>query len=179
VPHLTRQRICSNVLPATGPVAAGGDQGRDFETFRSYLTAELGTSGAFLGHASDKTIVFTCTLQEANLHGKILEDVEKVCTQGEPVDEVYAFCVAELPVGRRHRLQETVRERFGVRLEVLDGRAIAEHLADHDLFWVAERYLSLPAELRPARPGEPELPDWYLPRRSQVATAHDPAADHR
>ncbi len=166
--HLTRQRICTNVLPATGPVAAGGDQGRDFETFRTHLAAELGTTGAFLGRASDKTIVFTCTLQEANLHSKIVEDAEKVCTQGEPVDEVYAFCVAELPIGRRHRLQETVRERFGVRLEVLDGRAIAEHLADYDLFWVAERYLSLPAELRPARlPGEPELPDWYLQDRAK------------
>jgi hypothetical protein len=28
--HLTRERICSNILPATGPVQAGGDQGRDF-----------------------------------------------------------------------------------------------------------------------------------------------------
>ena len=33
--HLTQQFICSNVLPATGPVSAGGDQGRDFETFRT------------------------------------------------------------------------------------------------------------------------------------------------
>jgi len=37
--HLCRQlamrRVATNVLPATGPVSAGGDQGRDFETYRS------------------------------------------------------------------------------------------------------------------------------------------------
>ena len=35
--HLARTRLCSNILPATGPVAAAGDQGRDFESFRTYL----------------------------------------------------------------------------------------------------------------------------------------------
>ena len=43
--HLTTRFICSNVLPATGPVSAGGDQGRDFETFRTYLRNELGPAG--------------------------------------------------------------------------------------------------------------------------------------
>ena len=33
--HLARDRICSNILPATGPVQAGGDQGRDFGTFHT------------------------------------------------------------------------------------------------------------------------------------------------
>ena len=47
--QLTQQFICSNVLPATGPVSAGGDQGRDIETFRTYLREELGPHGAFLG----------------------------------------------------------------------------------------------------------------------------------
>jgi hypothetical protein len=32
--HVAKRRIASNVLPATGPVSVGGDQGRDFETFR-------------------------------------------------------------------------------------------------------------------------------------------------
>ena len=37
--HLARQfarlRVCENILPATGPVGAGGDNGRDFETYRA------------------------------------------------------------------------------------------------------------------------------------------------
>ena len=51
--QLTQQFICSNVLPATGPVSAGGDQGRDIETFRTYLREELGPHGAFLGLVSE------------------------------------------------------------------------------------------------------------------------------
>ena len=46
--YLSQQFICSNVLPAIGPVSAGGDQGRDFKTFRTYLREELGPHGAFL-----------------------------------------------------------------------------------------------------------------------------------
>jgi hypothetical protein len=30
--HITRRRIASNIIPATGPVSAGGDGGADFET---------------------------------------------------------------------------------------------------------------------------------------------------
>jgi hypothetical protein len=37
--HFARLRICESVLPATGPVGAGGDQGRDFESYRSYLAS--------------------------------------------------------------------------------------------------------------------------------------------
>jgi hypothetical protein len=37
-----RRTITPYILPATGPMGAGGDQGRDFETFRSYIAdAEL------------------------------------------------------------------------------------------------------------------------------------------
>lgn len=53
---LARLRICSNVLPATCPVAAGGDQGHDFETFRTPgpnpgpLTHNVGIKGATSRH---------------------------------------------------------------------------------------------------------------------------------
>ena len=59
---LTRLRICSNVLPATGPVAAGGDQGRDFETFRTYLKATPIANTTFIGLVSTKRLVFPCSL---------------------------------------------------------------------------------------------------------------------
>jgi hypothetical protein len=39
--EVAKRRVVSNVLPATGPVSAGGDHGRDFETFRTYLVDEL------------------------------------------------------------------------------------------------------------------------------------------
>ena len=89
--HLTQQFICSNVLPATGPVSAGGDQGRDFETFRTYVREELGPHGAFLGLVSEGTITSICTLQARDLPAKLRLDIKKVCASGHPVHEIRAF----------------------------------------------------------------------------------------
>src|SRR5216684_4511108 len=37
--HLARRRIYPNLVPATGPVSAGGDQGADFETYNVGLSS--------------------------------------------------------------------------------------------------------------------------------------------
>ncbi len=66
--YLTRARICSNVIPATGPVSAGGDQGRDFETFRTYLNSSPIANSTFIGMTSQKTIAFACSLQKKWYH---------------------------------------------------------------------------------------------------------------
>jgi hypothetical protein len=52
-----RKRIASNVIPATGPVAGGGDQGRDFDTFRTYLKEEVGEHSAFAASSSEGPLV--------------------------------------------------------------------------------------------------------------------------
>ncbi len=158
--HLARARIVTNVVPATGPVGAGGDQGRDLETFRTYLASELGAHGAFLARSSEDTIVFACTLQQDGLTTKIRADVDKIMGSGSKVDHIVAVVGGELPVGPRHQLQTDVQEAHGVTLDVLDSRAVAQELAQSDTFWIAARYLSLPAELAPpAR--EDGSPEWY------------------
>jgi len=82
--ELAQARLVSNILPATGPVAGGGDQGRDFETFRTYLAGSLRFSEGFLGLASANTVVFACTLQREDLKAKVKDDVTSICTQGTP-----------------------------------------------------------------------------------------------
>ena len=62
--HVARLRICSNILPSTGPVAAGGDQGRDFETFRTYLRSSPIADSSFIGLISEGPIAFACTLTD-------------------------------------------------------------------------------------------------------------------
>lgn len=59
--HLARSRICSNILPATGPVQSGGDQGRDFETFRTFLEKSPLATRSFVGLLSDMVGV-KCTV---------------------------------------------------------------------------------------------------------------------
>src|SRR5690242_20135940 len=60
--YLARARVHSNILPATGPVGSGGDQGRDFETFRSQLTYPAVSN--FKDMASEAKVVFGCSLDK-------------------------------------------------------------------------------------------------------------------
>ena len=148
--EVAKARICSNVVPATGPVSAGGDQGRDFETFRSYLEASDIRESAFLGMVSEGTLVFACSTEREPAKGKIRSDVDKIMASGETPERIYFFCTDNVPVGRRHTVQKDVWRDHSVRLEVLDGQALAEHLASPDLYWAAEKYLNLPSGLYPA-----------------------------
>ena len=156
--QLTQQFICSNVLPATGPVSAGGDQGRDIETFRTYLREELGPHGAFLGLVSEGTIAFICTTQANGLRAKLRDDIAKVCTSGHRVHEIRAFTLEPIPVGIRHQLEHETHETYGVRLAFHDAESVANLIARPEGFWVAEHFLSIPAEIRP----EPATTDVYL-----------------
>ena len=164
--NLAQQFICSHVLPATGPVSAGGDQGRDFETFRTYLREELGPHGAFLGLVSDGTIAFVCTTQASDVPSKLRQDIDKVCASGHPVHEIRAFTLESVPVGIRHKLQSETQESYGVRLECHDAESIANLLARQQGFWIAEQFLSIPAELRPEVPDiDGDLSAEYVERR--------------
>ena len=166
--HVTTHFICSNVLPATGPVSAGGDQGRDFETFRTYLRDELGPAGAFLGLVSEGTVAFVCTTQVEDVTSKIRSDIRKVCSSGHPVHEIRAFTLAPVPVAARHALEAETQETYGVRLVFHDVESIADLLARPRGFWIAEQFLSLPAEIRPvASPDDGDLPDDYVELRDR------------
>lgn len=102
---LARKRICSNILPATGPVQARGDQGRDFETFRTYLAGSSIAESSFVGLATGKALVFCCSLQKS-VKSKIKYDVETVARPGTKLDGVYYFCSEDVPIATRHELQD-------------------------------------------------------------------------
>ena len=164
--HLTEQFICTNVLPATGPVSAGGDQGRDFETFRTHLRKELGPHGAFLGLVSEGTSAFICTIQADNVVSKFRDDINKVCASGHPVREIHAFSLVPVPVAKRHELQTEVLNSHKVYFELHDAESISNLLAKPRGFWIAEQFLSIPAEIRPevATNGD-DHPAEYVARR--------------
>lgn len=169
--HVARARLAANLLPATGPVGAGGDQGRDFETYRTYLAAQLGRHGGFVARVPEGGIAFACTLQQGGLAAKVREDVRKICGGGVPVETVYCFVAVPMAVGTRHHVQDELREAHGVHVEILDRLWLAEELADPELFWIAEEYLSLPAALAPARPAaagsQQGVPPWYVADRDR------------
>ena len=139
--HLARARVCSNILPATGPVSAGGDQGRDFETFRTYLNSSPIANSAFIGLASQRPLAFGCSLEKKEkITTKIKADVKTIMAAGAAVEAVHYFCSADIAVNKRHKLQAWARRDFSLDLEIYDGQAISELLADRDVFWIAENY---------------------------------------
>ncbi len=145
-----RLKLCERILPATGPVSSGGDQGRDFENYRSYLSSTpIVNSTLFLGGKAGKDkIVFACSLQKG-IAPKIKKDLGVIFGSSEKIKMVYYFCETDLPVGRRHNLQKYCRENYGAELEIFDGQALSEALVDTDVFWIAQEYLNIPADMYP------------------------------
>ena len=159
--HLARARICSNILPATGPVAAGGDQGRDFETFRTYLSSSPIANSTFLGLASNKAIAFACSLEKkAKIGSKIKSDVKTIVSSGSAIEAIHFFAVANITVAMRHKLRAWAKSTHHIELEIHDGNAISELLADREVFWIAVNFLSIPAEIFPRAP-ESDEDRWY------------------
>jgi len=158
--HFARQRICSNVLPATGPVSQGGDQGRDFETFRTYLNESPVIDSSFIGLISKGPIVFACSItKKEDIKRKIKDDIKSITAYESKILEIKYFCVADIPVSVRHELQQWSEEKYNVKLEIFDGQALSEQLASPDIFWIAVKFLNTPAEMYPDKKDEEN--NWY------------------
>lgn len=166
---LSRRRLVSNVLPATGPVSGGGDGARDAETHWTYLPFELGdATSLFVALASVDRVVLACTSQKTGVPTKIKSDIETIATQGTPIQRVYYFTVTGVQVATRQRLIDEAQAAHGIALEIIDAKAIADYLVQPDLFYLAVSHLTLPAELAPPTDHDSVgLPDWYREERDR------------
>jgi hypothetical protein len=153
--QLARKRIHPNIIPSTGPVSAGGDQGSDFETF------EIGSpeGSPFFAAGSDGKIIFACSI-EKQYKKKIKNDLALIAKAQPSATKVKFFSNGSIPKGIRHKLQTYAKGAHGIELEVFDSFAISELLADHEVLWIAIRFLSIPGELFLASPAASEA-DWY------------------
>ncbi|WP_372352366.1 hypothetical protein [Streptomyces sp. KL116D] len=158
--QIALRRLSSNIVPATGPVSAGGDQGRDAESYYTSLPDELPEAGGFVGRATTEPWVMAASVQKPPLDGKIRDDLKSICSRGEPVRRVAFFAAHEIPVAARHRLQKHARDTYDVALDVFDGQAVASMLTQGDLVWIAQRFLDVPSAMIPDEPAEAH-PDWY------------------
>jgi hypothetical protein len=156
--QLARRRIYSNVIPATGPVSAGGDQGADFETYRVGEVMPVGRRSSFFARVSREKVLFACSL-EKNVQKKIKEDLKAAAEFSGNVERLVFFSSGDVAVGRRHKLQELGRLTYQISLEVFDARAISELLVDPELFWIAQQYLSIPSDFVMAVPKAGQK--WY------------------
>lgn len=156
-------------------MSAGGDQGRDAESFWSNIANEIPAISVHAATVSGERVVLACTIQNADIPSKIRSDLNRITGQGTPVDRVLYFTVASVPVAKRHDLIAQARTDHDVELEIFDGLALAEHRADPDLFWIAAEYLKLPASLAPERADEDDpLPGWYVRDRDYWRARTEP-----
>lgn len=170
-----KARISSNIRVATGPVSAGGDQGRDGETFTTDLPveSELGPSTHFVESASLDPWVMACTMQKDGLRAKVLDDLEAITAgTAQPVARVLYFSVHDISAGHRHELERIARDDRGVELQVFTAADLKVWLAETDLLWVAQRVLDLPDALMPETPVNPP-PDWYEQARRDYRDGSD------
>jgi hypothetical protein len=139
------ERLCLNFanatlggyfVPATGPVGAGGDHGRDFSSHVRWIRDPQGQLTA----ADD--VVAICTIQARNLVSKIRSDLRKVA-DGAPVAAVLAFLLADLPAGPTQALQEEAYHKHGIRLEIFDGHRLANRMATVNFAATAYQLLGL------------------------------------
>jgi hypothetical protein len=74
-----------------------------------------------------------------------------------PTDEVVYFCEANVPIAKRNELMRWASSKHGLELQIFDGTAIAEMLAEAEVFWIAQEFLHLPAEAFPTVAGNENL----------------------
>ncbi|MHC4662224.1 MAG: hypothetical protein ACYS8W_11100 [Planctomycetota bacterium] len=161
--HLTRQKICSNILPSTGPVSAGGDIGKDFETYKTHLGDSEFNKSVFLDLISKNNVGFACSL-EKNYRKKVKADVQSIHDKNEDVDDIYFFSSQGIQSSERNKLKIWAKDEYGIALEILDIYAISELLAEPDVFWIASQYLHIPADIYPRSKEEEE---WYSDYREK------------
>lgn len=146
-----RARVAANLMPATGPVSAAGDQGRDFESFRT-STNQRPSSIPFARAAADEDIVGACTTADTkSLVAKITSDLEKILSRHPQPTRILYFCSEDVVVSKRHELEEYYRTARNVELTIFDGECLSEHLADKDIFWIAVEFLNIAPESHPER----------------------------
>ncbi|MGC4829850.1 hypothetical protein [Micromonospora arida] len=160
---LARQRITPNIVVGSGPVSSGGDQGRDFETFRAYTQEHVRDVGVKLDIKDEQTIVFCCTVGQDDISKKVRRDLKSLTSSGTKADVVVYFSEQDIPTATRHKLAEEALAREKLRLELLDGQTITGLLCDRDTFWIAVEFLDVPVHFAPQDAG----PEWYSASRTR------------
>lgn len=173
--EIARRRIATNFLVATGPVSAGGDGGRDAESFESTLPHEVATW--FSLRATTASVAVACSL-EKEYAKKIRNDAAKITASSDrKFDRIVFFSNQSIPSGKRIALGNEL-SLDGCALAIWDRAAISNALSEPDLHWVAHHYLNIPAELvesiEPAEDPEGFAVEeiYYVPGQALVDVIH-------
>jgi hypothetical protein len=132
--HIARRRICSNILPATGPVSGGGDAGADFESLPVRMES---SSSRYWQMTSVGKVLFACSLNR-NLKKKVAADVAAAAQYPEPADTLYFFYNRPVKIADRNKLKAAALETlviFRPRLSCALNSVYHYHDPNHLSLW--------------------------------------------
>lgn len=141
---LAERRICSNIVPSSGPSALG-DRGMDAKThetdvrvhplnFRFWNNQEKNTS--------DKKIVFAFSIDKS-WESKIKGDVKKIKKNLSGTEKICFITNQIIQVKTREDKQKELTDEFGIEVEIFDGTWMGNCLSGDD-YDLGVRYLDLP-----------------------------------
>ncbi|MGL4758789.1 MAG: hypothetical protein ACRCXZ_05610 [Patescibacteria group bacterium] len=153
---IVKAKIAGNIIPATGPVSAGGDQGKDFET---YFTLIGQTWQSDVSKEVNSKILlkaaFACSLQnkpekpKSISNSKIGKDLIKIVHNDPQINLVYFLSNQPINVARRHEIITWAKSEYNIKLEILDLEWLVEVLIQKDIRYLNSEYLHIPFELIP------------------------------
>ncbi|WP_420443414.1 NB-ARC domain-containing protein [Candidatus Poriferisodalis sp.] len=162
------------VYPA-GPVGAGGDQGRDFETFWT-ADSEVLRDGIELGVERRHKVVGLCTLQQRGLARKICADAKRACEGHESVDRLLAYTERDIPRGAQEKIRADLAGepfRLSVPIDFFGGEEISRLLVREreSLEWPLLYVLGIGQDSKPTRAPNflPPAPSRFVNRRGELA----------
>lgn len=141
--ELARRRIAANIRLATGPVGAGGDGGRDGESFETDLPYEAATW--FSVRATAVTTIIACSTR-VDFAAKIRSDIRKIGSSTGVPSPIVFLSTQSIPFGISTALQHELGSPDRT-IAIWDRSAISNALVEPDLRWIAREYLDIPAEL--------------------------------
>lgn len=144
---LIHRRKCANIVPATEP-SAGGDLGQDLRTQRVLLDSD----GRFRFYASAPTVnerwIFAFSIRK-DWKPKLASDAEKIVRNNLRPDAII-FVTNQFISPEHIKIDEeqSIKEKYGVSCEILDGQWILDHLYESD-YILAVELLGCPPESDP------------------------------
>lgn len=173
--RLVKQAVSRRILCSTGPVAVGGDQGRDGESY----AADAQSTGAHEIGTLPHPAVLACFAPKSiteDVRAKVRDDAAKMLL-GEPRPRSMTFCTtASVPVAIDHELKDELWREKKLHLEIFDRQKLVSLLSEPRHCWIAEQFLRIPSSVMPEHAGLEE--EYYQVRRKWKSEAQKAQTYH-
>ena len=160
---IAKVKITPNLKKATGPVSKGGDQGKDFESYISFISNENkillpDSESKDFDKITHTKLAVACSIQKEPVkikkggdlgQCKLKDDVEKIMDHDPKVKTILFFSNQFIPISDQHKSIKWAKN-INITLEVYDLNWFAEELSGSGIgYEICSQYLNIPIENLP------------------------------